>query len=61
MGGHGRVAGSASAIIGITQFALGTLAGTVVSVLHNGTALPMALVIAVSGVAGVLAQRVLAR
>ncbi len=61
LGGHGRVAGSASAIIGMIQFALGTLAGTVVSVLHDGTAMPMALVIAFGGVAGALAQRVLVR
>jgi len=39
-------AGSASALLGICQFILGAAGGALVSVLHDGTALPMALQIA---------------
>jgi DHA1 family bicyclomycin/chloramphenicol resistance-like MFS transporter len=40
-------AGSASALLGICQFILGAAGGALVSVFHNGTALPMALQIAI--------------
>lgn len=46
MARHGRVAGSASALLGSLQFTVGTLASTSVEKLHNGTALPMAATIA---------------
>ena len=46
MASYGRAAGSASALLGTLQFALGAGAGTLVGVLANGTALPMAAVIA---------------
>lgn len=46
LGPHGQVAGSASALLGGLQFAVGTAASTLVSLLHNGSALPMAGVIA---------------
>lgn len=52
MAPHGRVAGSAAALMGAIQFAVGAGAGAAVSALHNGTAVPMATVIAVCGVAG---------
>jgi MFS transporter, DHA1 family, multidrug resistance protein len=54
MAPHGKTAGSASALLGTLQFSLGAVAGTLVGVLHNGTALPMAAVIAVSGIAALL-------
>lgn len=55
MESYGRTAGSASAMLGALQFAVGTLAGTLVGVLHNGTALPMAGVIAACEIAALLA------
>jgi DHA1 family bicyclomycin/chloramphenicol resistance-like MFS transporter len=42
MGPYGRVAGSASALLGTLQFVVGAISGIVVGVLYNGTALPMA-------------------
>jgi DHA1 family bicyclomycin/chloramphenicol resistance-like MFS transporter len=61
MGPQGRVAGSASALIGTLQFGLGALAGWLVGVLHDGTAVPMALGVALAGVGGLLAKLLLAR
>jgi DHA1 family bicyclomycin/chloramphenicol resistance-like MFS transporter len=46
MAPHGAVAGSASALLGTVQFVLGASAGAVVGVLGNGTAVPLAAVIA---------------
>jgi DHA1 family bicyclomycin/chloramphenicol resistance-like MFS transporter len=43
-------AGRASALLGIFQFTLGAAGGALVSVFHNGTALPMAIQIACYGV-----------
>jgi DHA1 family bicyclomycin/chloramphenicol resistance-like MFS transporter len=40
------VAGSASALLGSTQFVLGALAGTVLGAASNGTAVPLAAVVA---------------
>ena len=51
MAGHGDKAGSASALIGTLQFGLAALAAFAVGALNNGTALPMAVVIAVCGAA----------
>ncbi|NJM07479.1 Bcr/CflA family multidrug efflux MFS transporter [Candidatus Gracilibacteria bacterium] len=39
---HGNRAGSASALLGTIQFALGAASGALVGALHNDTALPMA-------------------
>jgi len=50
MAPHGRKAGSASALLGATQFVAGALAGALVGLLANGTALPMTGVIALCGV-----------
>lgn len=50
MGPHGAVAGSASALLGTLQFVLGTTAGAAVSVFGNGTAVPLAAVVAGCGV-----------
>ena len=60
MGPHGAVAGSASALMGTLQFTIGAVAGALLGVLQDGTALPMAAVIAGCGVAGWTARRVLA-
>jgi MFS transporter, DHA1 family, multidrug resistance protein len=46
MSRHGEVAGSASALLGSLQFILGSAAGTLVGIASNGTAVPLAAVIA---------------
>jgi MFS transporter, DHA1 family, multidrug resistance protein len=60
MARQGAQAGSASAVIGTLQFGLGAIAGALLGVLQDGTALPMALIIAACGAAGWLALRRLA-
>jgi DHA1 family bicyclomycin/chloramphenicol resistance-like MFS transporter len=50
MAPHGRVAGNASAVLGSIQFLVGGSGGLAVSLLHNGTAVPMTVVIAACGV-----------
>jgi DHA1 family bicyclomycin/chloramphenicol resistance-like MFS transporter len=50
MAPHGAVAGSASALLGSLQFVLGSIAGTLVGVLGDGTAVPFAAVIAACAV-----------
>jgi DHA1 family bicyclomycin/chloramphenicol resistance-like MFS transporter len=47
---HGNVAGSAAAVLGCVQFALGGLGGSLVSSLDNGSAMPMVGVITVCGI-----------
>ncbi|SDH67186.1 Bcr/CflA family multidrug efflux MFS transporter [Pseudomonas panipatensis] len=49
MAGQGRHAGSASALMGSLQFTVAAAASALVGVLHDGTALPMALVITLCG------------
>src|SRR5262249_14490968 len=51
MAEHGNKAGSASALIGTLQFTLAAIAASVVGALNDGTALPMAAVIASCGAA----------
>jgi MFS transporter, DHA1 family, multidrug resistance protein len=51
MAPHGKVAGSASALLGTVQFVLASLTGALVAVLANGTPVPLAAVIAGCGVA----------
>jgi MFS transporter, DHA1 family, multidrug resistance protein len=46
MAPHGAVAGSASALLGTVQFVLGASAGALLGVLGNGTAVPLAAVVA---------------
>lgn len=58
---HPRTAGSASALIGVLQFALGAAAAPLVGVSGTGTALPMALVIAVLGVSALMTFVLLGR
>jgi DHA1 family bicyclomycin/chloramphenicol resistance-like MFS transporter len=55
-----HMAGTASALSGTLQFGMGALAGAALSALHDGTALPMSLTIALAGSAA-LAARVLLR
>ena len=51
-----RSAGSASALTGILQFAFAAVAGALVGGFNDGTALPMAIVIALASIAGTLAR-----
>ncbi len=60
MAPYGRKAGSAAALLGATQFMAGALAGTLVAILANGTALPMTGVIALCGVSAWLILRFMA-
>lgn len=52
-------AGSASAMLGTVQFGIAAVAGTAVGWWHDGTALPMAVVIALCGATAFVAQRTL--
>ncbi|MFL5800486.1 MAG: Bcr/CflA family multidrug efflux MFS transporter [Roseiflexaceae bacterium] len=60
MAPHGQIAGSASALLGTLQFVVGAGAGALVGVLYNGTALPMAGIIAICGVAALMTFQMLA-
>lgn len=60
MAPYGRKAGSASALLGATQFMAGALAGALVGLLANGTALPMTGVIALCGVSAYVILRLVA-
>jgi DHA1 family bicyclomycin/chloramphenicol resistance-like MFS transporter len=55
-----KFAGSASALLGTLQFAAGGIAGALVSMLDNGTAVPMAAMICVCGLIANLSLRFLA-
>jgi len=54
MAPHGQVAGSASALLGTLQFVLGSAAGSLVGAFANGTAVPLAAVIAGCGITAFL-------
>jgi DHA1 family bicyclomycin/chloramphenicol resistance-like MFS transporter len=56
-----HVAGTASALAGTIQFGMGALSGALVGALHDGTAVPMAAVIAAAGMVSLLAHRLLIR
>ncbi|MBX3016058.1 MAG: Bcr/CflA family multidrug efflux MFS transporter [Caldilineaceae bacterium] len=60
MAPYGSRAGSASALLGAVQFAIGASAGALISALHNGTALPMSGTIALCGVGAFLVLQGLA-
>lgn len=49
MAPYGRMAGSASALLGAVQFMVGAATSALVGALYNGTAFPMAAVIAGCG------------
>ncbi|UVJ44603.1 multidrug effflux MFS transporter [Pseudomonas sp. LS1212] len=53
MNGQGARAGSASALLGCLQFSVAAGAASLVSILHDGSALPMALVISLCGLLAV--------
>ena len=53
MNGQGARAGSASAMLGFLQFSVAAGAASLVGVLHDGTAMPMAMVITLCGVLAV--------
>jgi DHA1 family bicyclomycin/chloramphenicol resistance-like MFS transporter len=57
MAPHGRVAGSASALMGTFQFVGGAIAGSLIGAFANGTPVPMAAVIAGCGATAFLANR----
>jgi DHA1 family bicyclomycin/chloramphenicol resistance-like MFS transporter len=54
-----HMAGTASALAGTIQFGFGAASGAAVSVLHDGTALPMAAVIAAAGLTSLAVHRLL--
>lgn len=56
---HGQQAGTASALMGSLQFALATIAGGLVSLLHDGTTFPMVTVMAGCGIGAWLAHRLI--
>jgi len=59
MARHGERAGSAAALYGTIQFGAATLAATMVGVLHDGTARPMAGVMAACSAVALIAHRLL--
>jgi DHA1 family bicyclomycin/chloramphenicol resistance-like MFS transporter len=59
MAPFGEVAGSASALLGTVQFAVGAGAGALVGLLHNGTAVPMTAGVAGCAVTGWIIVRTL--
>jgi DHA1 family bicyclomycin/chloramphenicol resistance-like MFS transporter len=61
MAAHPRIAGSASAVLGIFQYGLGSLSAPIAGIGGKATALPMALTILVLGLASMAAVGVLAR
>jgi MFS transporter, DHA1 family, multidrug resistance protein len=61
MAPHGRVAGSASALLGTMQFVLGATAGGLVGAFGNGTSVPLAGVIAGCAVLALAAHHTLAQ
>jgi DHA1 family bicyclomycin/chloramphenicol resistance-like MFS transporter len=56
---HAEVAGTASALLGVTQFLVGGLAAPLVGLGGTGSAVPMAVVMLALALGAVLAQRVL--
>jgi DHA1 family bicyclomycin/chloramphenicol resistance-like MFS transporter len=49
MNGQGARAGSASALLGCLQFSVAAGAASLVGILYDGTAMPMAMVISLCG------------
>jgi MFS transporter, DHA1 family, multidrug resistance protein len=61
MAPHGAVAGSASALLGTVQFVLGASAGALLGALGNGTAVPLAAVVAGCAALALVTYRALPR
>ncbi|HUO44693.1 MAG TPA: Bcr/CflA family multidrug efflux MFS transporter [Burkholderiales bacterium] len=59
MAPHGRNAGAASSLLGALQFALAAVTAIAIGAIHDQTALPMAAVIAICGVLGLVFHRTL--
>lgn len=59
MSPHGQVAGSASALLGTIQFVLGATTGALLGLFANGTAVPLAAVVAGCAVAAFLTHHFL--
>jgi DHA1 family bicyclomycin/chloramphenicol resistance-like MFS transporter len=60
LGPQGRNAGTASALLGTLQFGAGATVGTLLGALGDGTAVPMASLIAVCGLSALLVHRLAA-
>ena len=52
----GHMAGTASALLGTLQFGMGAVSGALISILHDGTAMPMAVTIGIAGSAALIAR-----
>lgn len=61
MAGEAHRAGTAAALMGTLQFVTGAVTSGLVGALHDGTALPMAVIVALSGLGGLAARLVLVR
>jgi MFS transporter, DHA1 family, multidrug resistance protein len=61
MASQGRSAGSASALIGTLQFGGGAMLGALVGAAYDGTAVPMAVVMALAALAGLASRLTLVR
>ncbi|HWA45468.1 MAG TPA: Bcr/CflA family multidrug efflux MFS transporter [Hypericibacter adhaerens] len=57
MAPQGAQAGSASALVGTLQFSIAALAATAVGAIHQTSALPMAIIIAICGTLGLILHR----
>jgi DHA1 family bicyclomycin/chloramphenicol resistance-like MFS transporter len=57
LGPQGRNAGTASALLGTLQFGAGAMVGTLLGALGDGTAVPMAALIAACGLSALLVHR----
>ena len=58
---HGRIAGAASAFLGIMQFGVGALIAALVGVFADGSARPMGLIIAACGLSALALQQLCLR
>ena len=57
----GHMAGTASALLGTLQFGMGAVSGGLISALHDGSAMPMAVTIGIAGSAALVARLSLRR
>jgi DHA1 family bicyclomycin/chloramphenicol resistance-like MFS transporter len=55
------MAGTASAFLGMLQFAMGAAAGALVGFFHDGTAMPLVIVMMSSGLLALVARMLLLR
>lgn len=61
MAGEARRAGTAAATMGTLQFLTGAFTSGLVAALNNGTVVPMAIIVAVAGLCGLIARLALVR